>query len=624
MFNEAQNLSISGNATNVVHRDQYNGATTIINRIVRTGRPGRTVVERGRRRHDIDSEYDQYREIIRGDIHKLERLSSQDVWVSWEWKDGQPIWTCQRTVHQARVYGDDRAFTAISYHGRDAKKIWKKEFMKYSQADDPVVLLQLFAINRSRVPTLLFYDEWLPLGHLYSKVKETFWEGYYLKVYTCVWWRRLTPKDFGSKLWLNSRTGRISSGPDGPYTYLQHPRVPYNCEDMPSAMEMATTDTCLRFFNQTRAENIDYDVLEYACEQKSFTCIESLLGIDSPDDHPHGFWRRSTCDRRLRLDTVYSGAQLDKIAIVKEGLAYAWNTWQDALSDQTLLDGGLTGFRFNWFNVGSQRLYWIHFDTEVPEDAWLSQVHRSELSISDSETCFIPYLDFCLNLEPRHKQLGVSDSETLPIVYLFLRPPPIYLADIDSWLSQVSFWSFDKNGTSEIPETECECLGLPYITFGEVLLRLYTWPKYIYDGLHAWQVARGFDPATVDFARSLDLPILEPAISQFEEIIEQEPLVCSSPPEPVANSVHRDPDDPSASSQFSPLPTLAATRIPQRQAPRKRKQVQVVIIHDTDSESEPEFSLTFHAEAETRQSCMKSSDTRPESESESEHRSHRF
>ncbi|ESK91578.1 hypothetical protein Moror_2550 [Moniliophthora roreri MCA 2997] len=518
MFNVAQDISINGNATNAVHRDQYNGTTTIINRIIRVGRPGRTIAKRGRKRHDVDSEYGQYREIIRGDIYKLEQICEDNR--NWEWEDGHIVQkSCRRTVHQARVYGDDRVFTAISYHGQDAKKIWKKEFTKCSQADDPV-LLQLFAINRSNVPTLLFYDEWLPLGHLYSK-------------------QRLTPNTHESKLWINSRTGRVSSGPAGPLANKEYTRVPYNCEDMPSAMEMATADTCVRFFNETGAGYLDFDVLQYAWSQSSLQYIESLLGIDSPDDHTHSFWRRDTCRGlwycdtcgcttsdevqdficKLRFDTVYSGTQLDKIAGLKEGVAYRWAVSAGALSNETLIDSGLTRFQFD---VGFRRSCYIYFDTSALEEAWLSQVHGLDRSTSGPETCFIPVLVFDLQLEPRPEQPGVLDFETLPIVYLFLRPPPLYLANIDSWLSQVSFWSFDKNGTTKIPEMECKHLGLPYTILGRTYFCLYTRPKYVYDGLHAWQVARDFDPTTTDFARSLGLPILEPAITRFESVVEEE------------------------------------------------------------------------------------------------------
>uniref|UniRef100_A0A0W0FQJ1 Uncharacterized protein n=1 Tax=Moniliophthora roreri TaxID=221103 RepID=A0A0W0FQJ1_MONRR len=600
MFNDAQDVAISGNAVNVVHRDQYNGAT-INAQVIRIENTGKVKVEREKVR-DNDSEYDQYREIIRGDIHKLEQLSSKGR-EDWEWKGGKIVWThsYRVTAHRAQVYDDDRVFTAISYHGRGAEKIWKKEFRKWSQPNDPAVLLQLFAINRSKVPALLFHDEWLPLGHLHSKVAGTFWERYYLRVYADAWWRSIAPnstRDLLSNLWLNSRTGRVSSGPDGPYVERRRTRVLYDCEDMPSAMEMAKGNTCVRFFSKTGAGNLDLDVLQYAYYRHFTMSIENLLGIESCclDGKYHSIWRKNAfrgpwhchfcdhiaCDEvqdrlgKLRLDSVYSSAQLEKIAFLKQGLTHSWEASVDTLNDRTLIDSGLTRFQFN---VGFQGTSRIYFDT-----SWLG-----DLSV------VMPHLEFRLRIESRPEQFGVSALETLPIVYLFLRPPPPCLANIDSWLSKVSFWSFDKSGTSEIPETECKRLGLPNIIFEEVRVVLDTWPKYVYDAIHAWQVVRGFDPATVVFASSLRLPIFDPAMTRFEEIVEQEPLTCSSVPEPDVDSIHCDFDNhPSASSQASPLPTPLVTCISQRQAPRKRKRVQVVTIHDTDSESESESAHHSH------------------------------
>uniref|UniRef100_A0A0W0FH65 Uncharacterized protein n=1 Tax=Moniliophthora roreri TaxID=221103 RepID=A0A0W0FH65_MONRR len=595
MFNEVKDVSISGNVAHVVHRDQYN-QTTIINRIVRVERPGRTIEKRKRKRYDIDSEYNQYREIIRGDIYKLEQLFSEDRG-DWEREDGHLVKNSyQRTIHRARVYGDDRVFTAISYPA------------DLEEGLHEMISSQLFAINRSKIPTLLFYDEWLPFGHLYSKVEGTFWEGYYLNIYTNAWARRMglfaTCKDrltcpqinpgTTSNLWLNSRTSRVSLGPEGPYAGNASTIVLYNSEDMPSAMEMAKGNTCVRFFSKTGAGNLDPDVLQYAHFRRSIMPIENLLGIGS---HNPGwkcflFWEKDTCGPwrchhcgcitcdevrdfigKLQFNSVYSGVELEKVTFLKESLAYTW--WIDKVSVQCQTPRHIP--------------HSLSHKSTRKGMVWLSQAHRPELSASGSEICLMPHLEFFLRMESPPEQFSVSALETLPIVYLFLRPPPPCLADFDSWMSQVSFWSFDKDGSSEIPETERKRLSLPKITFSFAQLRLERWSKCVYDGIHAWQVARGFDPTTANFARSLGMPTPQPAMTRFKEIVEKEPLTCNSLPKPDANSIHCDPDDPSASSQLSPLPIPSAVCIPQRQTPQKRKRVQVVVIHDTDSESEPEF-----------------------------------
>ncbi|ESK89792.1 hypothetical protein Moror_16805 [Moniliophthora roreri MCA 2997] len=576
MLNNVQNVAISENATlSVVHRDQYNQTT--INRIVHVGRPGRTFVKRGRKKYNSGTEYDQYREVIRGDIHKLEQLSSQDVW-DWEWKDGNLVQTYsyRKTIHQAQVYGDDRVFTAISYHGRDAEKFWKKDFVKCCQADDPAVLVQLFGINRSKVPTLLFYDDWLPLGCFHDKLSETFWEKFYLAVYSDAWWRRIDNSShlFGSP-WLNSRTGRISPGPDGLSTLFISTRVLYNYEDMPSVMEMANADTCFKFFNKTGAGNLDLDVVQYAYYRYASMTIQGLLGITSVNCRNHTLHDRFTkegsysswrcnryshieCDEarvqdfvgKLRWNTVYSGAQLEEITFVKEGLVGSWKI--NSERDGTLIDSGLTRFQFD--DEQLRHGLSVFFSTRVVGEAWLSQAHRSDLTTYEPGTCFIPDLYCSGHSVSRHKGSDVSTLKLPSSVYLFLRPPPPSLADIDSWWIQVSFWSFDANGTCKIPEAECKRMGLPNVALNYVNVRLQKWSKYVYDAIHAWQVARGFDPTTTDFARSLSLPIFEPGTTRFEDIFEEEsaPIVDSLAPQvSTSDETVSEKEEPASSSTGS-------------------------------------------------------------------------
>ena len=54
--------------------------------------------------------------------------------------------------------------------------------------------------------------------------------------------------------------------------------------------------------------------------------------------------------------------------------------------------------------------------------------------------------------------------------------------------------------------------------------KVLTWPSHVYTAIRNWQVARGFDPTTADFARSCGYPELdilidnEAAESRFEEV----------------------------------------------------------------------------------------------------------
>ncbi|KAK7025582.1 hypothetical protein VNI00_015875 [Paramarasmius palmivorus] len=77
-------------------------------------------------------------------------------------------------------------------------------------------------------------------------------------------------------------------------------------------------------------------------------------------------------------------------------------------------------------------------------------------------------------------------------------------------------------------EEECRRWRVPElytdVDFDEPLA--WTWPSHAYAAIRNWQVARGFDPTTADFARSCGYPefdILidnEAAASRFEEVHE--------------------------------------------------------------------------------------------------------
>ncbi|ESK90061.1 hypothetical protein Moror_7878 [Moniliophthora roreri MCA 2997] len=145
----ANNITISGGNINAVHRDQYN--QTIINgQVVQVGGPAETV-------GNEDDEYNQYHVIIHGDVYIIERVSTEHTWDEQD-RSISP----QRAIHKVQLYGDNKVFTTISYYGRNAAKVvWKKDFLRYSHAkciSDPETLFQLFGINRSKVPMLIFYD----------------------------------------------------------------------------------------------------------------------------------------------------------------------------------------------------------------------------------------------------------------------------------------------------------------------------------------------------------------------------------------------------------------------------------------------------------------------------------
>ena len=118
--------------------------------------------------------------------------------------------------------------------------------------------------------------------------------------------------------------------------------------------------------------------------------------------------------------------------------------------------------------------------------------------------------------------------ETPPPIYLFIYLLPMTVSGIKSWgENRTHFWSLDENGRSEMTDEECRRWGVPELNthierWGtDDVLR---WPSRVYDAIRNWQVARGFDFTTADFAQSLGYPELEILIdneaveSRFEEV----------------------------------------------------------------------------------------------------------
>ncbi|KAF9261522.1 hypothetical protein L218DRAFT_838262, partial [Marasmius fiardii PR-910] len=63
------------------------------------------------------------------------------------------------------------------------------------------------------------------------------------------------------------------------------------------------------------------------------------------------------------------------------------------------------------------------------------------------------------------------------------------------------FWSHDPTGRNPLSLDMCNYLGLPFKLSLNVYYIQDTWPTKIYKVLHDYQVSRGFDPQTTDFAQ---------------------------------------------------------------------------------------------------------------------------
>ncbi|KAK1235917.1 hypothetical protein PQX77_000838, partial [Marasmius sp. AFHP31] len=110
-------------------------------------------------------------------------------------------------------------------------------------------------------------------------------------------------------------------------------------------------------------------------------------------------------------------------------------------------------------------------------------------------------------------------------IYLFVRQPPSDLPR-DCETSSLHHWSFHKDGRSPLSHEACRSLGLP-IELGFIYHDSDCFVAFNnnYRCLHQYQLNRGFDPSTADFARHLGYydNVFRPVDDSNRFEIQQEP-----------------------------------------------------------------------------------------------------
>ncbi|KAL0066719.1 hypothetical protein AAF712_006324 [Marasmius tenuissimus] len=183
--------------------------------------------------------------------------------------------------------------------------------------------------------------------------------------------------------------------------------------------------------------------------------------------------------------------------------------------ESTEMGNGLT--RFSLIVDGGRHLS-LTPDISCQRNAWLAQApsvfHSQGISFNDDLSQYeliMPQMTGTLSSSRKAKRRRMQ----CPPIYLFITPRPT-----------TTFWSFDPTGQTSISNDLCRYLGLPF----KVLSRCF-WSFYGssegYKLLRDYQIVRGFDPTTTDFARHcgyLD-PLYQPVkmeAGRFEDISEPE------------------------------------------------------------------------------------------------------
>ncbi|KAI3604765.1 hypothetical protein WG66_008136 [Moniliophthora roreri] len=520
-FKNSSGFSFKGkNSFNQVHGHQVNN--TIKAGVVNLN-AGQAVMKR--------TEYDQFREVIRGDMIKVKELGSRELseW-DWEWQNGELVGlhksSAQKTIYTVKIVDRQSKFTAMIYEGEDAQDLWEKDFGQFSRTHNP----QLFGINQSAIPALIFHHELIPCAHFYT---GSFWMNVYIK------YLATNMRCLDSMLWMNTNSGVLFRGPDGPgtrfrYLFVDEPIV------VPSTIDMLKDDACFRFFSNL-GSHVNDSVLECASRIYESTFLDDLfprMAEDHQSDHPYwssampwylrDLWRNPpnhlpiNVIGELRFDTVYSPS-LEAVARPREARSLWWWWKMHGLVGETELDGGLTRFELDPVQGKGVDLE-AGYDLWRFREQWLSQSLQvfDALDVTEGKEKFFmvepPYLTLRSTQHPRafstlrNAEHPVEETPLKP-VYLFVHPLPTTLSELVSWMERPRyFWSFDETGQSRLSEEECEWWGLPVLVPDTGVLdqvELYSWPTNVYTALRDWQKARGFDPTTSDWAQSRGYPELE-------------------------------------------------------------------------------------------------------------------
>ncbi|KAL0565960.1 hypothetical protein V5O48_016058 [Marasmius crinis-equi] len=151
-----------------------------------------------------------------------------------------------------------------------------------------------------------------------------------------------------------------------------------------------------------------------------------------------------------------------------------------------------------------------HFKaTNIPREDW----SLYDLRWEPDQLNLRPITTTSNNVDARQFKVAQSEDDHIySPYYLFILPllPLSSAPDLESWRRAQTFyyWSVDPDGASVMSEEQRISIGLPSYT-SEFLSLCKRWPAEVYDFMRLWQEAKGFDPTTTDFARSMGYPILE-------------------------------------------------------------------------------------------------------------------
>ncbi|KAG7090123.1 hypothetical protein E1B28_011732 [Marasmius oreades] len=337
----------------------------------------------------------------------------------------------------------------------------------------------LFGYSKSVVPSLIFSGELVPVAHMEARMGVV-----------GLFYIHLLKKSLGcarNELWMDSTQGRFCRGPIGPKCW-DWPEGHFDVI-VPSDVEFLKEDVVIRYFTSKEDDLVLLSTLGYSCHS------ERLDDIPATSTRIH----------------VISGLTNSTIAFYQN---VRWRSWTDCLGTRQEMPDGATRFCLR----DNRRK--IEVDTANESYAWLSQVssvfHAHNISMDEDLSTYklvYPYLELTGTIQKSKRKRQRRQSLDTPIYFIILpSPDPVY------------HWSFDPTGQTLLSPEMCKYLGLPFKLSLEVTPCQLSWPTKVYKAVRDYQIAKGFDPKTTDFAQSLRYPIFDVVLAEnrFEEIIEEQ------------------------------------------------------------------------------------------------------
>ncbi|KAL0567835.1 hypothetical protein V5O48_014156, partial [Marasmius crinis-equi] len=226
--------------------------------------------------------YDQFRQVIQGDIHRTKDFGVSTYPGRWDYgkfKESEKRSQClraNRTICAAQVIGvEGRMFTVVSYTGPQAREAFERDFRLFSTTITAGPF-QIYGVN-TNVPTVLFYDERQPVANFFDGLG--FWGKLYLES-----WREVDCPD--NEIWIDGTKGVLCRGPAGPDCDI--PAGFFKQKHLPSSVELLRDDNCLRFLASLGSKSVDREVLDFIVE-----CGTSVVEVPEVEVHQPTFFSPS-------------------------------------------------------------------------------------------------------------------------------------------------------------------------------------------------------------------------------------------------------------------------------------------------------------------------------------------